>query len=178
MDTYVGFRSNLNTDSETLTAWHEAGHAVIGFALGGRIESVSLGGEANDWLPDRFGDCIVNWGPVDKACGWQRQREIMTVLAGPVAEMIYRDETLHPAVFPPWKQDWEMALTLAEPFLADLQKRTAWLESVMAELYRRMNHESCWAAIGAVADELLTHESLEEEQLEATIGFWLRHGQS
>ena len=165
-------------NTEILTAWHEAGHAVIGYALGGRIESVSLGGEANDWLPERFGDCIVNWGPVHQGCSWQRQREIMTVLAGPVAEMIYREEQLHPAVFPPWQHDWAMASTLAAPFLADRQQRRAWLEGLIAELYRRMNNEHCWAAIGAVADELLVHEMLEEAQLEATIGFWLRRSWS
>lgn len=163
-------------DSETLTAWHEAGHAVIGFALGGRIESVSLGGEENEWLPERFGDCIINWGPVDEAGSWHRQREIMTVLAGPVAEMMYTEEVRHPAVVPEWQYDWATAHGLAESFLADPGKRTAWLEHIVTELYRRMDHESCRAAIAAVADELLAHEALEENQLEATIGFWLRRG--
>ena len=80
---------NSTYEDQTATAWHEAGHAVVGFALGGKVESVQLGGEADDFLPERFGDCVVNWGPVLAGSDWQRQREVMTVLAGPVGEMLY-----------------------------------------------------------------------------------------
>jgi hypothetical protein len=161
-------------ESEALTAWHEAGHAVIGFALGGRVESVSLGGEANEWLPERFGDCVVNWGPVDATCNWQIQREIMTLLAGPVAEMMYLEEVRRLATVPEWQYDWEMAFRIAESFLPNADNRTVWLERLAEELHLRMERDSCRAAIAAVADELLAHEILEEDQLQATIGFWLR----
>ena len=52
-------------DEETLTAYHEAGHAVIGYALGGVVDSLQLGGEADDQLPRRFGECRIRWGRVD-----------------------------------------------------------------------------------------------------------------
>jgi hypothetical protein len=100
----------------------------------------------------------------------------MTVLAGPVAEMIYREEEIHPAAFPPWQHDWALALKLAEPLFKQSGKRIAWLEAMMVELRQRLERESCRAAIAAVADELLAHEFLDSDQLEATIGFWLRRG--
>lgn len=160
-------------DDETLTAYHEAGHAAIGYALGARIESVQLGGEIDD-LPARFGDCLVNWGPVDASCDWQRLREIMTILAGPVAEMIYRGEPLHPAHYGPWTDDWRMAWECAASVAKDPQTRTRLLEQVIADLLRRMKQEPCWSAIASVADELQAHECLDEEQLAETLGFWLR----
>lgn len=160
-------------DDETLTAYHEAGHAVIGYALGGRIESISLGGDGGEDLPTRFGDCRINWGPVDATADWQLQREILTLLAGPVAEMIYRGEKLHPAFFGPWVQDWQSALDRAERFAADGQRRTRLLEQLIIQLHEQMQHDSCWATIAAVADQLLAHEYIEEEELAQTLAFWL-----
>ncbi len=145
----------------------------MGYALGGTIERIQLGGEANDFLPDRFGDCLINWGPVNPAWSWQRQRELMTILAGPVAEMIYRGEPLHPAGFGPWKADWQQAWYLCESSVADPQVRTMLLEQLIRELHQEMASDLCWAAIAAVADELLAHEYLEHEQLIDALRFWL-----
>ena len=102
-------------DDETLTAYHESGHAVIAYALGGTIQGMQLGGEADDWLPARFGECRIQWGRVDPDLDWQRKREILTILAGPVVEMVYRDEPFHPAFYGPWKHDWEQAWRTATP---------------------------------------------------------------
>ena len=159
-------------DDEVLTAYHEAGHAAIGYALGARIESVQLGAEVDE-LPLRFGDCRVNWGPIDAGCNWQRMRELLTVLAGPVAEMIYRGEMLHPAHFGPWQHDWRIAWERAESLAPQPQSRTRLLEQTIVDLHRRMQQELCWAAIAAVADELQAHECLDEDQLAETLGFWL-----
>ena len=159
-------------EDESWTAYHEAGHAAIGYALGARIESVQLGGE-DDELPARFGDCRVNWGRVDASCDWQRLREVMTVLAGPVAEMIYRGEPLHPARYGPWQEDWDRAWSSADAIVADPLDRTRWLEKVIVELHRRLQDDACWAAIAAVADELQAHEFLDEDRLADTLRFWL-----
>lgn len=159
-------------DDETLTAYHEAGHAVIGYALGGLIEAVNLGGEPDD-LPRRFGDCRVNWGPIDVASDWQLVRELLTILAGPVAEMIYRGERLHPAVFGPWQHDWRIALERSNVLRGDLRTRTRLLEQLIVELHDRMKSDQCWAAVAAVADELLAHEFLEADQLADTLAFWI-----
>ena len=160
-------------DEETLTAYHEAGHAVIGYLLGGRIESVCLGDDGDDELPRRFGDCRVNWGPVDPRADWQLQREILTLLAGPVAEMIYRGEKLHPAVFGPWTEDWRLAFERGAGIATDPRRRTRALEELIAHLHSRMKADPYWAAIAAVADQLLAHEFMEEDALSDTLAFWI-----
>ena len=160
-------------DEETLTAYHEAGHAVVGYALGGRIESVSLGGDSGEDLPQRFGDCRVNWGPVDANTDWQLQREIMTLLAGPVAEMSYRGEKLHPAFFGPWTEDWRLAFQRGEVIARNPELRTRALEQLIVHLHGQMKLDDCWAAIAAVADQLLAHEYVEEERLAETLAFWI-----
>ena len=164
---------NDSDEDDQWTAYHEAGHAAIGYALGARIESVQLGGDVDD-LPARFGDCRVNWGRVDPSCDWQRLREVMTVLAGPVAEMIYRSEPLHPARYGPWQEDWFRAWSCADTIMADHRSRTRWLEKVIVELHHRLQGEMCWAAIAAVADELQAHEYLDEERLSEILRFWLQ----
>ena len=160
-------------DDETLTAYHESGHAVIGYALGGKIDSIQLWGEADDSLPERFGDCRVNWGKVSGENDWQRQREIMTVLAGPVAEMIYRGEKLHPAAYGPWQHDWQTAMSIGLQMTRDASKCTRLMESIIVELHRHMQNEPCWPAIASLADELAAHEMLEEEQVAEVLEFWL-----
>ena len=163
----------MDDDEETLTAYHEAGHAVIGYALGAEIERIQLGGEADDHLPNRYGDCLVNWGRVNPDCSIQQQNELMTMLAGPVAEMIYRGEAFHPAHFGPWKGDWEQAWEHCRSSVVDPERRTRLLEELVRELYMRMSSDRCWAAIAAVADELLAHEYLEMDDLVDTLRFWV-----
>lgn len=155
------------------TAYHEAGHAVVGFAMGGRIERIQLGGESDENLPESFGDCLINWGRGSSQCDWHTQRELMTILAGPVAEMIYIGERLHPAVYGPWRHDWEQALLRVGQFSSG-QTAVALLEQLIVELHDKMSADRCWAAIAAVADQLLAHEYLEHEQLEDALNFWLR----
>ncbi len=183
--------SKLNSNDPncewTLTAYHEAGHAVVGYGLGGSVQSIQLGGEADDDLPERFGDCRVAWGqPGEIPDLWQR--ELMTVLAGPVAEMIYTGEPYHPALYGPWQGDWQTAWEMCslrvklarqakgEPrdTVASLvdQAKMRVLESILLQLREHMQKEPIWPAVGAVADELLAHEYLEQEELHDTLDFW------
>ncbi len=178
-ETASASRGNLGSppidEEDTLTAYHEAGHAVIGFALGATIDSVQLGGEADEWLPERFGDCRVNWGRVDPKADSQRQREIQTILAGPDAEMLYSGEAVHPAFHGPWQWDWRQASRIAAELYTDAAARTRVLERAILVLHRTMKTDGCWAAVAAIADELLAHEFIESDTIEEIVGFWLRH---
>ena len=159
-------------DDETLTAYHESGHAVVAYALGGTVQGMQLNGEADDWLPARFGECRIQWGRVELDLDWQRKREILTILAGPVVEMVYRGETFHPAFYGPWKHDWDQAWRTATLMWSNEKQRMRALENVMVELRRQVQLERVWAAIAALADELVAHEMLEEEFVEDILGFW------
>lgn len=161
-------------EEETWTAYHEAGHAVIAFALGGEVDWMQLGGEADQWLPERYGDCRINWGKIDPNCDWQLQRELLAILAGPVAEMVYRGGFLDPARYGPWQSDWEHAWNACERFASTSGDRLQFLRHVIQYLRQQMQDKLCWAAIAAVADELVAHETLEAEQVEEVLGFWLR----
>jgi hypothetical protein len=166
-------------DDETITAYHEAGHAVVGYALGATIDSMQLGGEADDWLPRRFGECRVNWGKVDPNHDWQRTREILTILAGPVAEMVYRGECDFKDFQGPWLDDWQRASLLAEQILQtrgafNTDARNLLLRQLIDELKRQLGEQPYWGAIAAIADELLAHEFLEAEIIEDTLQFWFR----
>ncbi len=100
----------------------------------------------------------------------------LTILAGPVAEMVYRDEPLHPAHYGPWHSDWQMAWMLSETLVPDPARRTEMLEQLILQLHHFVKAEPCWPAIAALSDELTAHEFLEAEQIEETIGFWFRNG--
>lgn len=164
---------NLDDDDETWTAYHEAGHAVIGYALGGTVDWLQLRGEADDWLPDRFGDCRINWGKIDPACDWQRQREILTMLAGMVAETVYRGESIDPTLYGPWQDDWRRAWALCETFTPNPEWRIQFLDRMLGQLADQVRRQPCWAAIAALADELLAHETLERDQVSEILGFWI-----
>ncbi len=160
-------------DDETLTAYHEAGHAVVAYALGACIESVGLGGEADDFLPERYGDVRIHWGPVSAEADWQRQRELLAVLAGPMAEMIYRGERIEPAHYGPWQADWHHAIACVQSLTRDPKRQIELLRRAWQELERRLRDDLCWAAVAAVADELVAHERLDEDQLADLLDFWL-----
>ncbi|TWU56788.1 hypothetical protein Poly51_27050 [Rubripirellula tenax] len=161
-------------DDETLTAYHEAGHAVVAYALGANVDSMQLWGEADDYLPERFGDCRVNWGTVDPNLDVQRQREIMTFLGGPVAEMIYRGEPLHPALYGPWQDDWHRAMQTCGAIVADPERRTRLLEKIIVTLHDHLGRQPYWPAIAGLADELAAHEQLDSDQVSDVLTFWLR----
>jgi len=160
----------LNDEIEEITAYHEAGHAVMAVALGGRIIRVSIEPPEDDGLK-RFGESIVSWPPATDAAIYEV--ELKVSLAGPIAELLYRSEQMPIDSIPEFAADWQRAAesaVLLKPTRCEQIQLLSKAELWVREFFNRTCN---WAAVGAVADELLAHYTLESEQLEETIAFWI-----
>lgn len=160
---------------EEVTAYHEAGHAVMATVLGGKVQQLSvMAQEADEGLAARFGDAQIHWRRGRDDAKTFSGKLILVALAGPVAEMIYQGELLHPGFVGEWSQDWRMAFEAAEVHHRDERKRLAFLEQATREVYDRLREDRYWNAIAALADELAAHEMLEDWQVKEVLEFWLR----
>lgn len=163
-------------DDDWVTAYHEAGHAVVGCALGATIDSVSLSQASafddEDGLPRRFGDCIVNWGRVDPGDQWQSQRELLTILAGPVAEFVYQNGDEDQIDLRTWASDFSQARRCAMVLQKDPTKQPVLIRQAMTRLKTVVASENCWAAIAALADELMLGDEIEGDQVADLVRFW------
>ena len=147
-----------------LIAYHEAGHALMAVLLGGKVRQVTIEPDDDDG-PARQGDTQVHWrrsGVSDKEFA---KMAVQVSLAGPVAEMIYSGDPYHPGLVAEWAGDWRDAWTVAEPFYPDERQRLEYLEQVSIQLYHGLKEDELWAALAALADNLLAHETLDAEQI-------------
>lgn len=156
-----------------LTAYHEAGHALLATLLGAKVRSVTIEPDDDDG-PQRFGDTQVIWRRARLTERQFRERAIQVALAGPVAEMLYSGDTYHPGLVAEWAADWHAAWELAELLFADHHRRLDYLEQITVQLYRLMDSEPHWSAVAALADHLLAHDTLEAEDVQEIIDEWLR----
>ena len=155
-----------------LTAYHEAGHAVLAHHLGGRVKRISIEPEWDDELR-HVGDTEVLW-PVGRMTGAEFQEAgVLVALAGPVAEMLYSGEPFHPALVAEWANDWDEAARMCAEFIPVEELQMQYLEAQTHRLWQLVNGEPLWSAVAALADELLAHETLEEEQIQETLSVWL-----
>lgn len=155
-----------------LVAYHEAGHALAAFLLGGEVRVVTIQPDRDDG-PRRDGDTQVLWRRSrdgDKAFA---AKTIEVSLAGPVAEMLYTGDELHPGAVDEWSADWREAWRAGALLHADERRRLRYLEDVAVKLYHRFRGDEHWAALAALADELLAHETLEWDQVEEIVAGWL-----
>ena len=53
------------------------------------------------------------------------------------------------------------------------RKRLAYLEQTTGQLYRLLDRDDHWAALAAIVDNLLAHETLEGEEVEDIMRQWL-----
>lgn len=155
------------------TAYHEAGHAVMVVYLGGTVQSLTIEPDRDDG-PERFGEAKVEWRRSRMTVKEFYHKLVMVALAGPVAEMIYSGEPLHPGFVAEWADDWQNAWQAAEPILPDERLRLTFLEEAARQLYQLLQRDNIWAAIAALADELLAHETLETAQVHEVVAYWIR----
>lgn len=156
-----------------VSAYHEAGHAFMAIYVGARVRSVTIEPDWDDG-PERFADIQVEW-PLDQFTDRElHEKSVLVALAGPVAEMLHSGEPFHPGFVAEWAADWKLAWEAAAPMFPLERKRLPYLEQTTARLYRLLDREDLWAALSAIVDNLLAHETLDGEEVEDIVRQWMR----
>lgn len=155
-----------------IVAYHEAGHALMAVLLGGKVKQVTIDPD-NDDGPARQGDTQIRWRRSRYSDQEFAQIAIQVCLAGPVAEMIYSGDPYHPGMVAEWASDWRSAWEAAIPLFPIESQRLDYLERVSIQLYHRINQDHIWAALAALADNLLAHDTLESEEVQEILSDWL-----
>lgn len=156
-----------------VSAYHEAGHALMALYVGARVRSISLAPEPGEG-PDRYAEVAVEW-PRDQFSPLEFQtKSVRVALAGPAAEMIHRGEPLHPGVVSEWAADWQAAWESSGSLVTGPAQRLAYLEQMTRQVYHWLDQPQHWAALAAIVDHLLAHEYLEREEIEEIVAPWLR----
>ena len=157
---------------DEVSAYHEAGHAFMAIYVGARVRCVTIEPDWDDG-PARHADIQVEW-PLDRFTARELQeRSAQVALAGPVAEMIYSGDPYHPGFVAEWAADWKAAWEASRPLVPHKGKRLAYLEQTTVKLYRLLEKAQHWAALAAIVDNLLVHETLEGEEVEDIFRQWL-----
>jgi ATP-dependent Zn protease len=155
-----------------LVAYHEAGHVLVAVMLGARIRSVTIEPDRDDG-PQRYGDTQILWPRGRWSAREQAEKDVQVALAGPVAEMIHSGDPFHPGFVAEWAADWQAAWEAGSALHADEVKRLRYLEQVSLQLHKQLSRDELWAALAAVVDHLLAHDTLEGEQVEEILEAWL-----
>jgi ATP-dependent Zn protease len=155
-----------------ISAYHEAGHAFMAIYVGARVRQVTIEPDRDDG-PERHAEIQVEW-PLDQFITRELQeKSVLVALAGPVAEMIHCGEPYHPGFVAEWAADWRAAWEAAAPLAPAQRKRLSYLEQTTAQLDRLLDRDDHWAALAAIVDNLLAHETLEGEEVEDIMRQWL-----
>ncbi|MFI4874156.1 MAG: hypothetical protein ACIALR_02400 [Blastopirellula sp. JB062] len=161
----------MDEEQETI-AYHESGHALMAQLVGARVRRITIEPEDDDG-PQRFGDAQIEWRLSQFSPKRRQEKMALVALAGPVAEMIYRGEPFHPGHVAEWADDWRAAWEAATPLFRDQKKRLRYLEEATRQLHQLLEADNHWAALAAIADNLVAYETLEGEQVEEIVAGWL-----
>jgi hypothetical protein len=74
---------------------------------------------------------------------------------------------------PEFGADWQRAVESAVRLKTTRQEQRLLISKAELWVQDFFNQTCNWAAVGAVADELLAHYTLENEQLHEAISFWI-----
>lgn len=140
--------------------------------VGARVRSVTIEPAWDDG-PQRYADIQIEWPRGQFTDRELHERSIKVALAGPVAEMIHTGEPYHPGFVAEWAADWKLAWEAAAVISSE-RKRLDYLEKTTMQLYRLLSRDDHWAALAAVVDNLLAHETLEGEAVDEILRQWLR----
>ena len=168
----TGMVDREDDEESVISAYHEAGHAVVAHLAGATVRQISMETSFQDG-PSRHGQVEIGWPEDPRRSRGLCMQAIHVALAGPVAEMIYRGDALHPGFVPEWREDWQQAWGLAESIWKDERSRLQQLEQLTTLLHQRLSHDRLWNAIAALADEIQAHEILDEEEVVAILDDWI-----
>jgi len=154
------------------TCWHEAAHAAVAHALGGRVLELST--ECDDHPEEgdlQDGATRVLWPAA--AAGDAARRDALTALAGPVGEARFRGEDLiedltHLAAA--WARDWAVASRHIQRLAATPDAQRAVCQQLVAHLHDWMDDPRTWERIACLADALHAHGTLDEALVAETLG--------
>lgn len=155
-------------DSDEVTAWHEAGHAVVATILGGEVDTVSIESE-DDFTA---GDTRVLWRVGD--AHEQATNDIQAALAGPVTEMVFLGEYDFLRIKAEHQVDWEVVAESIRRMRLSPQRGADLLNKLSAELYRVIRTDHVWSAIADVAERLQIDGTIDGETVRDQVGFWMR----
>jgi len=135
---------------EHLTAYHEAGHAVIALSQGRIVQEVSIIPG-----PQRLGHCGVGKGTARKLKD-SLETDLLILLAGLAAEARLAGRYHLPGA----AQDLRMAERLALMRAPNERQAQRLLERTLAKVEHLLAEAGIWNAVTALAEELLRSQRL------------------
>lgn len=145
--------------------WHEAGHALIAWLLGGDVRLVTLESE----FDDHDGHVEIAW-PGDLPPDRLARHSAMVAIAGPLAELAFRgvDDLEDPDVLSAWRRDWSEF----ERCVANLESEPSHDETgraIVAEVRATLDDFETAERLARVADMLAAHGSLDRTLFEDAV---------
>lgn len=137
-------------DSRTLTAYHEAGHAVMALLMGRSVQRVSIVPSQN-----RLGTCTLQKGRA-KQVQDKLEAEILILLAGMAAE---GRKSGHYNV-PGATQDLRAVEKLAMVRSGNPRQATKLVHRMLDKTQHLLSSKATWTAVKLIADELLEYGAI------------------
>ena len=136
--------------SKELTAYHEAGHAVIALLMGRSVQKVSIIPSQN-----KLGAVTMQKGR-SKQVQDKLEAEMLILLAGMAAEGRKSGKyNLQGA-----SQDLRMVEKLALSRAGNPKQATKLIHKTLDKTQHLLSNKATWAAVKSIANELLEHESI------------------
>ncbi len=146
----MGYSGGMEQEPhDEVTAYHEAGHAVVALALGRTIHKVSA-------LPnrERLGEVRFGKGDTRATDDWI-EREILIALSGMVAEARFTGVYATAEA----KEDLRFVRRLALERKSD-RAVERYEQRMLAKVEYMLNDEGAWKAVELIAAELMKHGTI------------------
>lgn len=134
----------------TLTAYHEAGHAVMALLMGRSVQKVSIIPSQN-----RLGSCTIQKGRTKKVQD-KLEAEMLILLAGMAAEGRKSGRYNVQGA----SQDLRGVEKLALARSGNAKQASKLIHRMLDKTQHLLSDKATWKAVKAIASELLEHESI------------------